>query len=306
MIAAALALPLVGCSGSGRVVATPLGVRSPDLPARARRIVSLEFVFTEALLSVDVPLVGAADPDVYRSWVGIDANKLQGVVSVGTRQQPDLEAIAALRPDLIVGYAQRHARIADRLAAIAPTVIYDLEPAPGEEDAYVRLTRVFDDLVTRVGADAAARPVRDRLDAAIAAARAHVHAAGLDGQPTALVNPLSGGAGFWGFDRRSSVGALLDHVGLRNAWSGTSERRMGVRLGFDALVAHPDWMLLVLDGADAPLYREPLWRALPSVEAGRVAFMPRRTWTFGGPVAMTAFVERVDAALNGIARRPAG
>nr|WKF59530.1 Putative ABC transporter substrate-binding lipoprotein YhfQ [Paraburkholderia busanensis] len=298
LLAASLALPLVGCMRSANaIVPTPLGVSSPTLPADARRIVSLEFVFTESLLGLGRAPIGTADPDVYRRWVGIDADALRDTVSVGTRQQPDLAAIAALKPDLIVGYAQRHARIAERLASIAPTVIYDLEPPPGEDDAYTRLLRVYDDLASRVGAQQAAGALRARLDQAIAATRAQVLAHGLSHRPTALMSALAGDAGFWGFDRRSSVGALLDHVGLSNAWSTTSVRRMGVRVGFDALYDHPDWLLLLLDQPDQPLYSERLWRGLPSVQAGRIGYLPRGTWTFGGPVAMTTFVERVGAAL---------
>ncbi|MFM0243533.1 iron-siderophore ABC transporter substrate-binding protein [Paraburkholderia sediminicola] len=307
LLAASLALPLVGCGRSaGAMLKTPLGVSSPNLPVNARRIVSLEFMFTESLLGLGLPPVGTADPDVYRSWVGIDADKLRDTVSVGTRQQPDLAAIAALRPDLIVGYAQRHARIAERLASIAPTVIYDLEPPPGEDDAYTRLLRVFDDLARIVGAGQAASVMHARLDAALAATRARVQDLGLAGQPTALMSPLASEAGFWGFDRRSSVGALLDHVGLSNAWSTTSARRMGVRLGFDALYEHPDWMLLLLDAPNQPLYTERLWRDLPSVQAGRVGYLPRSTWTFGGLVAMTTFAQRVEAALAALKPQTAG
>ncbi|MFM0736452.1 iron-siderophore ABC transporter substrate-binding protein [Paraburkholderia xenovorans] len=298
LLAASLALPLVGCGrSSSAIVKTPLGLSSTNTTTDARRIVSLEFVFTESLLGLGRAPIGTADPDVYRRWVGIDAPALRDTVSVGTRQQPDLAAIAALRPDLIVGYAQRHARIAERLASIAPTVIYDLEPPPGEDDAYTRLLRVYDDLASRVGAQQAAGVLRGKLDTALAAARTHVQTLGLARRPTALMSPLASDDGFWGFDRRSSVGALLDHVGLSNAWSTTSVRRMGVRLGFDALYEHPDWMLLLLDAPDQPLYTEQLWRELPSVKAGRVGYLPRSTWTFGGPVAMTTFVERVAAAL---------
>jgi ABC-type Fe3+-hydroxamate transport system substrate-binding protein len=120
------------------------------------------------------------------------------------------------------------------------------------------------------------------------------------------MSPLASEAGFWGFDRRSSVGALLDHVGLSNAWSTTSVRRMGVWLGFDALYEHPDWMLLLLDAPNQPLYTERLWRDLPSVQAGRVGYLPRSTWTFGGLAAMTTFAQRVEAALAALEHQTAG
>lgn len=302
LLAAALAAPLAGCWGGRRALLdTPLGQRSARLPSAARRVVSLEFVFTEALLGLGVTPVGIADPEVYRNWVGIDAGRLAGSASVGTRQQPDLEAIAALEPDLIIGYGQRHARIAERLADIAPTLVYDLEPAPGQGDALIRLREVCSDLAEHVAAESAAVTLAQRLDAALRVTREQVQARRLDARPAALLSPLVSEGGFWGFDRRSSVGALLDHVGLQNAWTTTSVRRMGVRLALDTLYAREDWLLLLLDRPDQALYQQRLWQQVPAVKAGRCAFLPRNTWTFGGMQAMTTFAERVGVAVAGLA-----
>ncbi|MBF7140777.1 MULTISPECIES: iron-siderophore ABC transporter substrate-binding protein [Pseudomonas] len=301
LLGAALALPLAGCwGGAPKVLHTPLGQRSLSLPTQARRVVCLEFVFTEAVLSLGLTPVGVADPDVYRRWVGIEAQRLEQVASVGTRQQPDLEAIAALQPDLIIGYAQRHSRIAEQLATIAPTLVYDLEPVPGQGDALTRLRAVCDDLATHVAASAAAQALARRLDDALARTRAQVERLQLAERPTALLNPLTEDGSFWGFDRRSSVGALLDKVGLRNAWATTSERQMGVRLSMNALFAHSDWLLLLIDRPDRPLYQQRLWQQVPAVKAGRVGFLPRDTWTFGGLTAMTTFAGRVGQALPGL------
>jgi iron complex transport system substrate-binding protein len=44
---------------------------------------------------------------------------------VGGRQQPSLEALMRIKPDLIVTSALRHATIAARLKAIAPTLLLD-------------------------------------------------------------------------------------------------------------------------------------------------------------------------------------
>ncbi|MEK3910805.1 ABC transporter substrate-binding protein [Paenibacillus sp. FSL H7-0331] len=49
-------------------------------------------------------------------------SKLEGVQIVGDENQPNLEAIAALKPDLIIGIKLRQEKIYDQLSSIAPTV----------------------------------------------------------------------------------------------------------------------------------------------------------------------------------------
>ena len=49
-----------------------------------------------------------ADIQEYHNWVNIDAELSKDVVDVGGRQEPNLEAIAALEPDLIIGVSFRH------------------------------------------------------------------------------------------------------------------------------------------------------------------------------------------------------
>src|SRR5690349_22866895 len=98
------------------------------LPARPKRIVVLEFMFAEALLSLDVTPAGMVDTAYYPSWIGYGVERMQSVPDVGTRQEPSLEAIAALKPDLIIGVGFRHAPIFGALQSIAPTVLFQFSP----------------------------------------------------------------------------------------------------------------------------------------------------------------------------------
>ncbi|MFQ7565950.1 MAG: ABC transporter substrate-binding protein, partial [Clostridium perfringens] len=51
--------------------------------------------------------------------------ELEGVKQVGMEREPNIEAIAALKPDLIIGNKMRHEKIYSQLSAIAPTVYSD-------------------------------------------------------------------------------------------------------------------------------------------------------------------------------------
>ncbi|OXM82550.1 iron siderophore-binding protein [Paenibacillus rigui] len=86
------------------------------------KVVILTNEGTEALLALGVKPVGAV-----KSWTGSPfyehlKKDLDGVQVVGDENQPNLEAIAALKPDLIIGNKLRQEKVYAQLSAIAPTV----------------------------------------------------------------------------------------------------------------------------------------------------------------------------------------
>ncbi|MGY1823908.1 ABC transporter substrate-binding protein [Geodermatophilus sp. SYSU D00079] len=89
------------------------------------RVVVLDTGELDAVLALGVTPVGAVRTSVsdelpaYIEDAGADPAE---IANVGTIAEPDLEAIAALTPDLILSNAVRHTEIYDQLSAIAPTV----------------------------------------------------------------------------------------------------------------------------------------------------------------------------------------
>ncbi|MCR2804667.1 ABC transporter substrate-binding protein [Paenibacillus soyae] len=87
-----------------------------------QKVVILTNEGTEALLALGVKPVGAV-----RSWTGdpwyehIKA-EMEGVTVVGEESQPNIEVIASLQPDLIIGNKMRQEKVYEQLKAIAPTV----------------------------------------------------------------------------------------------------------------------------------------------------------------------------------------
>lgn len=95
-----------------------------DVPDDAQRIVALSGDQLDALcaLGLQSRIVGAALPDGSSdqpSYLGTVVHQLPGV---GTRSNPDLGAIKAAKPDLIVGSQALTPKLYGQLAAIAPTV----------------------------------------------------------------------------------------------------------------------------------------------------------------------------------------
>ncbi|HKT63845.1 MAG TPA: ABC transporter substrate-binding protein, partial [Burkholderia sp.] len=101
---------------------------SAKMPVRPQRVVALDFMFAESVVALDLVPVGMADTAFYPGWLGYQSDRLAHVTDIGSRQEPGLEAIAAVKPDLIIGVGFRHAPIFDALDRIAPTILFQFSP----------------------------------------------------------------------------------------------------------------------------------------------------------------------------------
>ncbi|MFJ4999093.1 ABC transporter substrate-binding protein [Microbacterium sp. NPDC088619] len=102
----------------------------PDDP---QRVVTLEPLELDTAVAVGIEPVGSAVASNVTgapAYLGAD-----GVEPVGTVPEPDLEAIAALKPDLILGTEARHSELYEQLAAIAPTVFIETQADPWRDNA---------------------------------------------------------------------------------------------------------------------------------------------------------------------------
>lgn len=101
-----------------------------EIPAAPTRIAVVSTGQLDALLALgDVPIAATRAensglvPDYLRTAFPQDASALTAMADIGQRTEPDLEAIAQARPDLILINSTRGAQLYDALSAIAPTVV---------------------------------------------------------------------------------------------------------------------------------------------------------------------------------------
>lgn len=108
---------------------------SVEVPEEPQRIVVLsgDQLDTLCALGLQSRVVGAALPDSAQSQPSYLGAVLHGVPAVGTRSNPDTEAIAELHPDLILG-AQGLSPDYAALASIAPTVFTGAPGAAWEDN----------------------------------------------------------------------------------------------------------------------------------------------------------------------------
>jgi len=90
--------------------------------SKPKRIAVLTNEGTEALLALGLKPIAAVKSWSGDPWYSHISEQMQGVETIGTESQVQLEALAWQRPDLIIANVQRHGQIANLLSAIAPTV----------------------------------------------------------------------------------------------------------------------------------------------------------------------------------------
>jgi len=134
-------LGLAGCGGGSEDAGSAGGGASDGFPrtvehamgktevkTKPKRVVALDTSFVDATLALDTPVVGYTD---YRTingklpdYLGEDRTKYGSEAeSVGTLAEPNLEKIAALKPDLIISAKVRHEKLYEQLSKIAPTIM---------------------------------------------------------------------------------------------------------------------------------------------------------------------------------------
>ncbi|QMU95886.1 iron-siderophore ABC transporter substrate-binding protein [Microbacterium esteraromaticum] len=139
--ALALAASLSACAASAEPAQSPeTSAQSADfpvtithamgetvIPEQPKRVVALDPSYSDAALLLDAELVGYVDyrqdaEQPFADYLGDVTEATADSVSVGSIAEPDLEAIAALKPDLIISAKVRQEALYPQLSQIAPTV----------------------------------------------------------------------------------------------------------------------------------------------------------------------------------------
>lgn len=303
----ALALEPIEETDSYRLIRHALG--EAKVPLRPQRIVTLEPSLSDALIALGFNVVATVTwppdngPHAYlRSYLPED------VLEVGTEDQPNLEAVAAADPDLILTW-DWYPDPVDELSQIAPTIAVpysEYEKRVGitySDEQY--LTWLVRELAALLGAEdkveAALQPFRDK----VAEARKILETR-LEGKTVAFLdvrvdNILISGYGFDG------ISALI-YGDLRVPMDPlVAEREVWADLSLETLPEIQSEIILTFaDGDEATerldsLANNPLWTNLPAVQAGQVIVVPSSLYYRGddGPLGAVQVIDDLLSRLAG-------
>ncbi len=278
-------------SGTG-LTAAPAGAPVAESSA-AERIAVIDWGLAETLLGIGVIPLAVADIDNYRRWVS-EPVLPDAVHDLGLRTEPNLELLAQLDPALILITPQFEG-LRDKLEQIAP--VKSLSIYRPESDPYENAVDVTRELGELTAHQAEAEALIAELNAQQAALRQRLK--DQPQSPLLMVSfiddrhvRVSGGS--------SLFTAVLQRLGLTNAWAGTDNYWGYAQVGIEQLATQPEAVLIKLLpmplDAERALGRSVLWQAMPFVRAGRVhAFAP--TWQYGGLPSAQRFTRLLEETL---------
>ena len=269
---------------------------SVSLPGAPAKVAALDLSVVETMVALGVTPAGVPDK-LYLDYL----QPLAGTAApVGTLQEPNLEGLAALGPDLIV-VANRSAAKKDAVAQVAPAIDMTVDGADLIDDAKARLAA----LAALFGKETEGQALIAEVDGKLAA----LADAGRD-KGTALV-VLTNGPKMSAYGAGSRFGWIYDVTGLPQAGGPLDkDASHGDAISHEFIAeTNPDW-LFVLDrgaaiGADEPSAQatldNELVRQTNAWKNGHVVYLPAGNVYLapGGYTALTETLDVLAAALAG-------
>lgn len=257
------------------------------------RIATVDWTIAETLLALGVTPLAMGDVESYRAWVG-EPKLPAEVVDIGLRMQPNRELLAELKPDLIL-ISPLMASLEPTLSRIAPVQSIALyEP---DADLWQRLHEATLTIAALVNRTAEAERQLAALERDLAQMKGQLPA---DLPPLLLVQFIDE-RHVRVFGRHSLFEAVMNRLGLRNAWQGETNAWGFSVVSLEQFLALPQARLVVVDpipvGVSERLQEPGLWQHLPLVKQGKVLHLPA-VWSFGGLLAARRFADLLSGALQ--------
>ena len=225
-----------------------------DIKLPVTRAASLDNRTFEVLAQWNVPLVAAPKkliPSTITAYNGDD------IADVGMHRDPNLEALVAAEPDLIIS-GQRFSKYDAQIKELAPDVpLINLEPREGQPFDQ-ELIREVTDLGEIFGKQDEAKKLVDDFNASIERAKK-----AYDGSSTVMAVDVSGGnIGYVAPGKGRTWGPVFDLLGLKPALEveGATDSHTGDDISVEAIAeANPAWMFVLdrdaaitKDGSNTP------------------------------------------------------
>jgi len=251
-----------------------------EIKARPERVVVLDSGELDDVTLLGITPVGAVAPHLkteggFPAYLG---DKVGGAKDVGPMNEPNLELIASLKPDLILTSKVRHEKVYDKLNAIAPTVMAETtgEPWKSNLKLYAQALGKEGEAAKALGDyEARAAKLGEEIRAKYAGTAPTVSVVRFVAGPTRL------------YQNASFSGVVLKDVGLARAIKAPNVDKSMLEVGPE-LINQADADLVFVTTSDDPsktkqaeVQQTAVWQGLNAVKNGKVFTVPDETWMSG-------------------------
>jgi len=278
-----------------------------DISAIPKRIVALDWTMAEYLLALGIVPIGVSEANDMHNWVGLPIPIPEGIVDIGPRIKPNLEKIAQLSPDLIVGTSSLTVLHYDALQQIAPTVAYDIFTSCRQSSEYEALEYSFSHLASVLNRETIATGIQWRLEASYMDMRQYINTSRMNTKKAMIA---------FGFSRQehslmrlSNDGSLsigvLERLGLTNAFMpGHFEPSGFTTMESNQLQVDDNTLMMYVVHRDdkkalSHFQKEATWRMLNVSAQRRHRPKPSNMiWPYGGPLSVNMLAVAATRSLT--------
>ncbi|MFE4373015.1 ABC transporter substrate-binding protein [Streptomyces sp. NPDC056835] len=314
VIVGTAAIALVGCGTSeapekdsasdSTLTVTDARGTKVTLDGPAERVVGTEWNVVESLVTLGVNPVGVADVKGYRAYD--TAAPLTGdVKDIGTRGEPSVDTVAALKPDLVVATDDLPDSAIKQLSKVAPLIVVRAADAGRQID---RMTDNVNLIARATGTEDKAKAEIAAFREKIADGRKELAAAGLAGEKVAFADGWQEGSqvSVRPFVKGSLITDINTELGLVSPWTMKGDKGYGLAAtDVEGLTkigdAHFAYITNTADNGDPfadGLKDNAVWKSLPFVKEDNVHRLPDGIWMFGGTASMTQYIDALVDALT--------
>lgn len=252
------------------------------------RVVTLDTGELDTMVELGLKPVGVVDYGADGLPAYFDPKEIEGVEVIGTIDAPNLEAIARLRPDLIVSSKLRHEKLYGQLAQIAPTVFAERPGVAWKEN--------FQLFAQAVGREAEAAETVRRYERRVAALNDTLPVP----RPAVSVTRIMADGNIRLYQRANFLGLLLTDLGFpRPAAQNVDD--FAAEVSLEQLdQADGDAIIVAVFDATENTYDDavlgsPVWKQLAAVKTGAVHTVDDQTWIGGiGYHAAFAVMDQIE------------
>ncbi|MUL34900.1 ABC transporter substrate-binding protein [Gloeocapsopsis dulcis] len=277
-------VPSLDAASNCRIIQHALG--ETCVPAQPQRVIVLGVPTLGDALALGVKPIGSIlyfdNPPPYL------AQTREDIEVIGKEEQPNIEKILTLKPDLIIGFKYSAEAIYNQLSQVAPTVLDDWEGYPSWRNHFNFVAEVL-------GKTEEAKQVWANYEQRIQSLKV-----ALGNRIQALeISFVYICCGTIDIDLQNSFsGSILADVGLRRPAAQATPIEGGITLLSEERLMDIDGDILFVatDGKEsaqklAQLKQNPLWQNLKAVQHNRVYPVNYPTWRGGNPLAADAVID---------------